>query len=122
MSATTRKAGKRSQNNSLPASPTGTSGAGSEVLTLAEAAAYLRVAEEEVLRLANLQELPGRRIGGEWRFLKIALQDWLRTPPRSSGKEALLALAGAWRDDPDVDFMVREAHRRRGRPEAEQEE
>jgi excisionase family DNA binding protein len=122
MSATTRKAGKRSQNGAVPATQTGSVGEAGEVLTLTEAAAYLRVGDDEVLRLANLHELPGRQIGGEWRFLKAGLQDWLRTPPLRSGKEALLALAGAWQHDPDVEQIVREAHRRRGRPAAERDE
>jgi excisionase family DNA binding protein len=90
-----------------------------DVLTLSEAATYLRVAEADVLRLANLNELPGRRIGGGWRFLKAGLQDWLRTPPKKTGKEALLALAGAWKDDPDIEEIVRQAHQRRGRQVSE---
>jgi excisionase family DNA binding protein len=93
-----------------------------EVLTTSEAAAYLRVAEAEVLRMAVHQELPGRRIGNEWRFLKAGLQDRLRTPARKPGKEALLALAGAWKDDPDIEEIVREAYRRRGRLFTENEE
>jgi hypothetical protein len=120
MSATSRQAGKRSQNGPVHAIPTGPTAP--EVLTLSEAALYLRSAEEEVLRLANLHELAGREIGGEWRFLKASLQDWLRTPPRRLGKEAFLALAGAWRDDSDVEPLVRDAHQRRGRPRAEREE
>jgi len=88
-----------------------------DVLTLSEAAAYLRVAEGDVLRQAQMQDLPGRQIGNEWRFLRAGLQDWLRTFGRKSGKEALLALAGAWKDDPDIEEIVREAHRRRGRPD-----
>lgn len=93
-----------------------------EVLTLSEAAAYLRVAEEEVLRLAQLQELPGRQIRNEWRFLKAGLQDWLRTPGQKSPKEAFLALAGAWKNDPDIEEIVHQAHQRRGRPTAENEQ
>ena len=45
-----------------------------EVLTLAEAANFLRVSEDDVLRLAAPQILPGRQIGSEWRFLKSALR------------------------------------------------
>jgi excisionase family DNA binding protein len=48
-----------------------------DVLTLLEAAAYLRVPEEEVLRLAEQREIPAQQIGGEWRFLKRALGYWL---------------------------------------------
>jgi excisionase family DNA binding protein len=53
-----------------------------DVLTLAEAAAYLRVPEEELLRLAQQQDVPAQRIGGEWRFLKRALEYWLTFGPR----------------------------------------
>jgi excisionase family DNA binding protein len=53
-----------------------------EVLTLAETAAYLRVPEEAVLDLVASQTIPGQKIGGEWRFLKRALTDWLRFGPR----------------------------------------
>jgi excisionase family DNA binding protein len=53
-----------------------------EVLTLAEAASYLRVPEEELLRLAEHRDIPAQRIGGEWRFLKRALGYWLTYGPR----------------------------------------
>lgn len=53
-----------------------------DVLTLAEAAAYLRVPEQEVLRLAEHRDIPAQRIGGEWRFLKRALGHWLTYGPR----------------------------------------
>src|SRR5689334_23086711 len=69
-----------------------------EVLTLAEAAAYLRVSEAEVVRLVQQQDLPGRLIGTEWRFLKPALQDWLRASPPPGSGEAVWSVAGAWKD------------------------
>jgi excisionase family DNA binding protein len=122
MPASTRKNGKRSPNGAAPGTNSGSDGAKCEVLTLKEAAAYLRVADDEILRLATCQELPGRQVGGEWRFLKTALQDWLRPTPFRTGREALLSLASAWQDDPDIDQIVQEAHRRRGRPGAEREE
>ncbi len=52
-----------------------------EVLTLAEAAAFLRVEEEALLTLAKDRAVPAQQIGGEWRFLKDALGDWLRYGP-----------------------------------------
>ncbi len=106
---------KRPTSRRVPASPLGTNGPVSEVLTLAEAAAYLRLNEAEVLDLVHSQNLPGHLAGSEWRFLKAGLQDWLRVPTGRSGKEALLALAGVWKDDPDIDEIVRQAHNRRGR-------
>jgi excisionase family DNA binding protein len=92
-----------------------TNGPPSEVFTLPEAAAYLRLSEAELVDLVHSQGLPGRFTGCEWRFLKAGLQDWLRTPARQLGKEAFLALAGVWKDDPDIEEIVREAHKQRGR-------
>src|SRR5438128_2249663 len=86
----------------------------SEVLTLSEAAAYLRVPEVEVLRLAEQQILPGRLLGGEWRFLKSAIQDWLKTPPKQGSREAVLSTIGAWKDDPYVEEELKEIYRKRG--------
>jgi excisionase family DNA binding protein len=93
-----------------------------EVLTLGEAAAYLRLSEAEVLRLVDDQHLPARQLGKEWRFLKTAIQDWLRTgPPPKPSKEAQLAVAGAWKDDPYVEEELKEIYRQRGRPMTEDE-
>ena len=47
------------------------------VLTLAQAAELLQVAEDAVAELAERGELPGRRVGGEWRFSREALLAWL---------------------------------------------
>jgi excisionase family DNA binding protein len=89
-----------------------------EVLTLAEAAAYLRLAEPEVERLIHEQGLPARKVGSEWRFLKAAIQHWLATgsQPLHGSKEAWLSLAGSCKDDPDLEAIVEEAYRKRGRP------
>jgi excisionase family DNA binding protein len=93
-----------------------------EVLTLPEAAAYLRLPEADVQRLVLEQGLPARRLGSEWRFLKAAIQDWLRTGSfPKGGKEAWMELAGAWKDDPLVDEELQEIYRRRGRPMTEDE-
>jgi excisionase family DNA binding protein len=100
----------------LASAAAGVNGARSEVLTLGEAAAYLRLSEDEVLGTIRDQGLPGRMVGREWRFLKTALQDWLRTGPMGSTKDAWLAMAGAFEGDPDLESIVEEAYRRRGRP------
>ena len=67
-----------------------------EVLTLEEAAVFLRVSPDAVLRLIVQQALPAREIEGEWRFLRAALADWLR---ERSGKAVLLSQVGAFADD-----------------------
>ena len=93
-----------------------------EVLTLAEAAAYLRVTEADVLIAATTQGLPGQKVGGEWRFSQSSLQAWLSTPRPMTGKEAFLAIAGKFKDDPYLEEICREAYRQRGRPMTEAEE
>ena len=49
----------------------------SPVLTLDEAAELLRTDPAVVTELAEAGELPGRRVGGEWRFARAAVLDWL---------------------------------------------
>jgi excisionase family DNA binding protein len=48
-----------------------------EVLTLPETAAYLRVSEEAVAKMATDRTIPAQRIGNDWRFLRKALNNWL---------------------------------------------
>jgi len=48
-----------------------------EVLTPAEVAELLVVDEDAVLVLAEAGDLPGRQVGGEWRFARRAVLDWL---------------------------------------------
>jgi excisionase family DNA binding protein len=90
-----------------------------EVLTLAEAAAYLRVQEQELLKLIHEQDLPARKVGTDYRVLKAAIQDWLREVPRP--KKGIWALAGAFKDDPDLEQIVKDAYHRRGRPITEED-
>lgn len=50
------------------------------VLTLKEAAKYLRLSEMTILRLANKGSIPGAKIGRQWRFAKEAILELLRHP------------------------------------------
>jgi excisionase family DNA binding protein len=93
------------------------------VLTLSEAAAYLRLSEADVVALVHGQGLPGRFTGHEWRFLKSAIQQWLGTgaPTRQARKEAQLALAGKYQGDPDLIRICEDAYRTRACPPTEDE-
>ncbi len=51
-----------------------------EVLTAVEAGELLQVDVEVIERLAQDGELPGRRLGGHWRFARAALLSWLGAP------------------------------------------
>ncbi|WP_420595261.1 helix-turn-helix domain-containing protein [Deinococcus sp.] len=48
-----------------------------EVLTLEELAAYLKISETTAYQLTRAGELPGRKVGREWRFLKASVVVWL---------------------------------------------
>jgi excisionase family DNA binding protein len=50
-----------------------------DVLTAGEAAALLRIDTDQLLAAAERGEVPGRRIGEQWRFARPALLDWLST-------------------------------------------
>jgi excisionase family DNA binding protein len=54
-----------------------------EIMTPREAAEYLSVHVRTIYRLAKNREIPGRKVGGSWRFKKDALDQWL-----------------SWREDP----------------------
>jgi excisionase family DNA binding protein len=48
-----------------------------EVLNVPEAADLLQVEESVVESMAAAGELPGRKLGDDWRFSRVALIDWL---------------------------------------------
>lgn len=66
------------------------------VLTLEEAAAYLRLSGDALARQAAEGEIPGRQVAGEWRFLQSALDGWLGSGDR---RRALLRHAGTFAAD-----------------------
>lgn len=70
---TARPAAKQQSVNGSPPAPD------AEVLTLAEAAALLKVTEAGLRQEADAGAIPGRLIAGEWRFVKGAILKWLTT-------------------------------------------
>ena len=48
-----------------------------EILTPSQLAGLLQVDEDVVVELAESGELPGRRVGEEWRFSREAILAWL---------------------------------------------
>jgi len=89
-----------------------------EVLTLDEVAAYLRLPKETVERQAMRGQLPARRIEDTWRFLKTAIDDWLRS---QDSRLILLQQAGALRDDDSLAELRSAIYAQRGRTEVEPE-
>jgi excisionase family DNA binding protein len=58
------------------------------VLTLSEAAAYLRVRPHALARLAEDGLIPGFQIDGRWRFTKSSLDEWLAQHDGQFSEEA----------------------------------
>jgi excisionase family DNA binding protein len=136
-----------------------------EVLTLAEAAVYLKTSEDTLLQMARDNKVPARKLGEDFRFSRKALDAWflMSSPladwpwPRSilaeafipdlellvgkvaaqilaeldkrqpaatkkDSKQALLALAGKYKDDPFLESIVKDAMKDRGRVSTEDQE
>jgi excisionase family DNA binding protein len=85
-----------------------------DVLTLEEASDYLRLSIETVTIQALKGNIPGRKIENDWRFLKSAIDDWLRSKDTSS---ILLAQAGVFADDDSLAQLRASIYRDRERPE-----
>lgn len=67
-----------------------------ELMTLREVAAYLRVTEKTVYRLLKRGRIPATRVGRQWRFEKDSVDEWLHQS--SVGAEAAILVI----DDEEV--------------------
>lgn len=78
-----------------------------EILTLGEAAAYLKLGERTIQRMIQRSEIPCARVGGQWRFLRSVLDDWLlsrmQVLPRNELAPFLDATSGIVRVSPLID-------------------
>ena len=50
-----------------------------EIMTLSETAAYLKLAEKTVLRLVHRRELPSFKVASQWRFRRDVIDEWIMT-------------------------------------------
>ncbi len=49
-----------------------------DVMTIRELAAYLKMAEKTLYRLAGEGAVPGFKVGGSWRFRKSEIDKWIK--------------------------------------------
>lgn len=54
-----------------------------EILTIPELAALLKIAEKTVYVLAQRGDLPGFKVGGQWRFSRTAINAWIDLQSRT---------------------------------------
>ena len=85
-----------------------------DILTLEETSEYLRLPVETVLNQALKGNIPGRRIEDNWRFLRAAIDDWLRA---KNSRSVLLSQAGALADDDTLPQLRDDIYQARGRSE-----
>lgn len=70
-------------------------------LDVEELAAYLHLAPQQVIKLAERGELPGRKVGGQWRFAEGEVHAWLEQRIGAGGSEELQkvqAVVDRWSD------------------------
>ncbi len=60
-------------------------------------ARYLHLSPQQVIRLADRGKLPGRKVGGEWRFARADIHHWLETRIGLSDEHELLEVEGVLR-------------------------
>lgn len=87
--------------------------------TLEEAAMYLKLPIDAVAQQADQGVLPGRKINNTWRFLRTAIDHWLRN---SDGRQALLQQVGIFAQDEALAELRRQIYAERGRSETETEQ
>jgi hypothetical protein len=80
------------------------------VLTLEEAAAYLRLSPEVVAQEATVGNIPGQKVNQTWRFLKGAIDDWLQNRDQ---RAVLLRQAGVFANDETLEELQAQVDRDR---------
>lgn len=52
------------------------------LMTLQEVAEYLRLSEDTIYKKAQAGEIPGFKIGKQWRFRRSEIDEWLKQQAR----------------------------------------
>ena len=58
-----------------------------EIMDIRSAAKYLQIKERTLYRLVGEGEIPGIKVGGQWRFRKDEIDQWSRSYPFSDRGE-----------------------------------
>lgn len=65
-----------------------------EHFDIEQLAKYLHLASAQVSRMAERGKLPGRKIGGQWRFAQAEIHHWLEERIGASDEEGLVKVEG----------------------------
>lgn len=82
-----------------------------DVLTLREAAAWLRLSERSLYELARQRRVPAAQLGGKWLFPRALLERWLaaQAEPPGAGSRLLPPAILAGSHDPLLDWAARQS-------------
>jgi len=61
-----------------------------KLMTVEEAAGYLRVGKKTIYRLLKQGKIPATRVGQQWRFNKASIDKWLHQTPAEIGANILV--------------------------------
>ena len=56
-------------------------------LTIEEVAEWLNVNPKTIYRLLQRKEIPGFKVGGQWRVNQEMLQEWMRSRVQGKGRK-----------------------------------
>jgi len=59
-----------------------------DILTISDVASLLKVAEKTVYGLAKKSDLPGFKVGGQWRFSRSAIDSWIEAKTKASSVQS----------------------------------
>jgi excisionase family DNA binding protein len=80
-----------------------------ELMTVKEAATYLRLNYMTIYKLAQKRRIPATKVGGNWRFKKEILDDWLERNATTDRGTVLVV-----DDDPTIRDLLKEMTQKQG--------
>src|SRR5215472_8232945 len=84
----------------------------SDMMNVDQLAAYLQRDAREVGKLASRGHLPGHKVGGEWRFARAEINNWIETQLHEYTNKQLARLEsvrGLSSDEPYLSSLMSEA-------------
>lgn len=75
-------------------------------MSLEDFAKYIGMDAREVQKLAGRGKLPGQKVGGEWRFNRSRVTEWLQQEMHTLDERRLVSLEQAMREGADDSGMV----------------
>jgi PTS system nitrogen regulatory IIA component len=82
---------------------------GNDTMDLTQLAAYLSRDRRELTKLADRGGIPGRKVGGEWRFAKAEIHHWISTRLHEYDEAELTALESSASGDIVIAALLSEA-------------